>query len=108
MKLVSFAVKTPFGPVRRIGAAMGAEVNESSQFVDLNTGYGLLLRDSGEARWQEHANVLMPPDMQAFLEGGADSMQRARQVIDFAPNTRADEDYQLLFPRSQVRLLAPV
>lgn len=108
MKLVSFEVRTPFGPVRRIGAAMGPEVDGNAQFADLNSAYGLRLREAGEARWQEQAAVLVPSDMEAFLEAGAAAMQRAREALEFARVARVDDDYQVVFPRGQVRLLAPV
>src|SRR4051812_24864451 len=107
MRLVSFEVKTPFGPKRRIGAVQGSELNDSAKFVDLNTGYGLLLREGGDARWSEVADAALPSDMMAFLEGGKESMARARQVLDFASHAGADADYQLTFARNQVKLLAP-
>jgi 2-keto-4-pentenoate hydratase/2-oxohepta-3-ene-1,7-dioic acid hydratase in catechol pathway len=107
MRLVSFEVKTPFGPRRRIGAVQGAELNDAAQFVDLNTGYGLLLREGGDARWKEIADAALPSDMMSFLEGGKEAMARARQVLDFASNVKADLDYQLTFARNQVKLLAP-
>jgi 2-keto-4-pentenoate hydratase/2-oxohepta-3-ene-1,7-dioic acid hydratase in catechol pathway len=109
LKLVSFEVKTAFGPQRRIGVVQGAQLDDSSQIVDLNTGYGLLLREGGDARWREIAAAALPPDMIGFLEGGKQGMERARQVLDFARNASADPDgRQLLFARSQVKLLAPV
>jgi hypothetical protein len=38
MKLISFEVKTPVGPVRRIGAVTAAELTDSSGIVDLTAG----------------------------------------------------------------------
>ena len=109
MRLVSFEVRTPFGPQHRIGALLGPEVSDSARIVDLNTGYGLLLREGGDARWREIAAAALPPDMIAFLEGGSQAMDRARQVIDFAQDAAPDAGgRQLVFDRRDIRLLAPV
>jgi len=52
MKLVTFEASSPFGIVRRIGAALGkGEMTIDSQIVDLNTAYGLQLREQGDNRW---------------------------------------------------------
>lgn len=109
MKLVSFEVRTPFGPVRRIGAVLGGDLTDHAQIVDLNTGYGLFLRESGDPRWREIAAAALPPDMIGFLEGGRPAMERARQALDFAARAQPDpEGRQLIFSRADVRLLAPV
>ncbi len=109
MKLVTFEVGTPLGPVRRIGAIVEPELTDASTIVDLNSGYRLLLREGGEPRWREIGDASLPEDMLGFLDGGAPAMQRAREVLAFAPSaqTRAD-DPQVTFPRRDVRLLAPV
>jgi 2-keto-4-pentenoate hydratase/2-oxohepta-3-ene-1,7-dioic acid hydratase in catechol pathway len=112
MRLVSFEVRTPVGPVRRIGALMAREEpHEGSQIVDLATGYAMLLREGGEPLWREIAGAAMAPDMVAFLKGGAGSRARAQEVLDFAKTARAaadDEAGQLVYVRNQVKLLAPV
>ena len=109
MRLVSFEIATAFGPVRRIGAVLGLGLEESSQIVDLNIGYGLLLRDGGDARWREIADAALPADMLAFLEGGTQGMERARQVIAYAGSASPDtQGRTLIFERSAIRLLAPV
>jgi 2-keto-4-pentenoate hydratase/2-oxohepta-3-ene-1,7-dioic acid hydratase in catechol pathway len=112
MRLVSFEVKTPVGPVRRIGALMGPEEpHDGSQIIDLTTGYSMLLREGGEGLWREIGAAAMAPDMVSFLKGGAASRERARQVLDFAKSAKAsaeDEAGQLVYARSEVKLLAPV
>src|SRR3954470_1216283 len=71
MKLVTFEAPSPFGTIRRIGAVMGAsEMNANSQIADLNTAYGLQLRDEGDNRWAHIADAALPPDMLEFLVGG--------------------------------------
>jgi 2-keto-4-pentenoate hydratase/2-oxohepta-3-ene-1,7-dioic acid hydratase in catechol pathway len=109
MRLVTFEVDTVFGPARRIGALLGAELSEDSRVVDLNTGYGLLLREEGDARWREIADAALPPDMLGFLEGGRQAMERARSVLEFAGSSPPDTaGRRLVFKRSDVRLLAPL
>jgi 2-keto-4-pentenoate hydratase/2-oxohepta-3-ene-1,7-dioic acid hydratase in catechol pathway len=112
MRLVSFEVKTPVGPARRIGAlAAREEPQETSQIVDLSTGYAMLLREGGEPLWREIADAAMAPDMVSFLKGGAGSRERAQQVLDFAKSAKPaadDEAGQLVYVRNQVKLLAPV
>jgi 2-keto-4-pentenoate hydratase/2-oxohepta-3-ene-1,7-dioic acid hydratase in catechol pathway len=112
MRLVSFEVKTPVGAVRRIGAlAVHEEPGEASRIVDLTAGYSLLLREGGEPLWREIGEATMAPDMVSFLKGGAGSRTRAQQVLDFAAKTKApddDEAGQLVYTRSEVKLLAPV
>ncbi len=112
MRLVSFEVKTPVGAVRRIGAlAVHEEPGEASRIVDLTAGYSLLLREGGEPLWREIGEATMAPDMVSFLKGGAGSRTRAQQVLDFAAKTKApddDEAGQLVYARSEVKLLAPV
>jgi 2-keto-4-pentenoate hydratase/2-oxohepta-3-ene-1,7-dioic acid hydratase in catechol pathway len=109
VKLVSFEVRTPFGPIRRIGAVAGSALNEGSEIVDLHSAYALLLREEGEPRWREIAAAALPPDMLGFLEGGVNAMERARRALEFASSFRPRaDDPQLVFRRSAVKLLAPV
>lgn len=58
MKLCTFEVRTHLGRHRRLGAVTAEHI------VDLNFAYA---RATGD---QQLANVLMPPDMQAWLERG--------------------------------------
>jgi 2-keto-4-pentenoate hydratase/2-oxohepta-3-ene-1,7-dioic acid hydratase in catechol pathway len=109
MRLVSFEVGTVLGPVPRIGALLDRELSENTGIVDLNTGYAMLLREGGDARWQQIADAALPADMLDFLQGGPQAMERARQSLDFAASSRTDaEGRQLVFQRNQVKLLAPV
>jgi 2-keto-4-pentenoate hydratase/2-oxohepta-3-ene-1,7-dioic acid hydratase in catechol pathway len=112
MRLVSFEVKTPVGPVRRIGVlAEREEPHDASRIVDLNAGYAMLLREGGEPLWREIADAAMAPDMVSFLKGGAGSRQRAQEVLGFARSAKASPDDamgQLVYVRNEVRLLAPV
>ncbi|HEX5370726.1 MAG TPA: fumarylacetoacetate hydrolase family protein [Dehalococcoidia bacterium] len=109
MKLVSFEVASPFGAVRRIGAVLDVDLSQDSRILDLNAGYGQLLRDRGDTRWREIADAALPSDMQAFLEGGSHAMDRAREALDFARHDgEAGADRQLVFSRGAVKLLSPL
>lgn len=110
MKLVTYETSSPFGSVRRIGAVLGAgEMNDGSQIVDLNTAYGLQLREEGDNRWAQIADAALPPDMLEFLEGGSQAMDRARAALRFAETYRGDAaGRQLVFARNAVKLLSPL
>src|SRR5215212_2479082 len=110
MKLVTFETGSPFGSVRRIGGVLGAgEMNDNSQIVDLNTAYGLQLREQGDNRWAQIADAALPPDMLEFLEGGTQAMDRARGALSFAGTYRGDAaGRQLVFARNAVKLLSPL
>jgi 2-keto-4-pentenoate hydratase/2-oxohepta-3-ene-1,7-dioic acid hydratase in catechol pathway len=111
MRLVSFETDSVLGPVRRIGAVLGSELTDDSRIVDLNHAYGSILRDEGDPRWREIADASLPTDMLSFLEGGQPAMERARRALDRtgAGDMETDVDgRRLVFPRNEVRLLAPV
>ncbi len=108
MKLVTFEVGTPFGSVRRIGAVLDAELTADSRILDLNTAYGRLLEEGGDARWREIADAALPSDMQAFLEGGPQAMTRARDALEFARDGQPEPEHQLIFARNAVKLLSPL
>ncbi len=109
MKLVSFEVGTPFGSVRRIGAVLDTELTANARILDLNAGYGRLLQEGGDARWREIADAALPADMQAFLEGGPQAMNRAREALDFAGSgTQPDSERQMVFARNSIKLLSPL
>ena len=76
MKLATFTVDAPTGPVDRIG------VNDGETLLDLTAGYATLLADDGRTRPVETAESLVPPDMLAFLRNGPEAMEAARTVAE--------------------------
>lgn len=107
MKFVTFEVKTAIGPVQRIG------VLKRQGIIDLHAAYASYLRDArGIYRWRELAEAIVPADMLKFIEGGAMSMDAARQALDHDERTgdRATNDSgsRTFYQLSEVRLLAPV
>lgn len=106
MKLVTFQIGTPLGPVFRVGALRGQHV------VDLNMAYVRWLSDQGEAQPHRLADAQVPASMLAFLEGGASTMAAATRALDYvnsiglsAVGPRAET---IVHPFSSVRLAAPL
>src|SRR4051794_38760050 len=111
MKLVTFEISTPLGPMSRIGALIDGEVETTARFVDLNLAYTTLLVESGEPKAYEMAGVALPPNMLGYLEGGKNAEERARQTLEFIksqPNAAGPRGEQLIYDRAGVRLRAPV
>ncbi|MGC6499960.1 MAG: fumarylacetoacetate hydrolase family protein [Henriciella sp.] len=109
MKLTTFDVSTPCGPVSRIGAKQG------EMLVDLNAAYAAKLQGDGETgRSSEIADAVVPPDMVAFLTGGQISLQAARSALAFveATDTTASRygprGEALVFELDKVNLRAPL
>jgi 2-keto-4-pentenoate hydratase/2-oxohepta-3-ene-1,7-dioic acid hydratase in catechol pathway len=101
MKLVTYEIATLVGNQRRVGALRGP----ASEVVDLNCAYELMAQESSSPRPKAEADFYAPTDMLAFLQGGAQCMDAARASLSAV----ADRvDLPFVFPRNQVRLLAPV
>ena len=84
MRLVSFEVQTTLGKFERIGALAHDTI------VDLNaacTAYFATSQEANAARRQ--ALALVPPDMIAFLEGGAVGRE-AMSTAGGGPATRRE------------------
>ncbi len=109
MRLCTFEVTTVLGRFQRLGAVTPRGI------VDLNAGCAWHLHQQGEAQPARLANALIPPDMLAFLQGGAAAMTLARRVLaqfEEASLSRVIptglNDAALLFPMDAVRLRAPL
>jgi 2-keto-4-pentenoate hydratase/2-oxohepta-3-ene-1,7-dioic acid hydratase in catechol pathway len=98
MKLVTFEVATPLGPVERLGALRGGRI------VDLNRAAALLYKFSGKPRPQERADFFVPPGLLGFLDGGHESLTQAETAL----NSLKGELAGVVWKENQVRLLAPL
>ncbi len=78
MKLVTFEVSGPLGPVRRLGAEV-----EDAAVVDLSLAYAAMHASGGEASAYRLAEALVPPDLTRLLEGEEASMEAAREALDY-------------------------
>jgi len=94
MKLCTFEIATPLGPVQRLGAVTEAGI------VDLNQACIRMLEQKGELRPQKLASVVLPDNMLEYLEEGATARCYAEQALAAGLGPR--------FPSEEVRLLAPL
>ncbi|MDR0359949.1 MAG: fumarylacetoacetate hydrolase family protein [bacterium] len=111
MKLVTFEVRTPLGPFRRIGALLDGELGPQAQIADLTSSYAARLLEEGEPRATEAASALLPPDMLAYLDGGDPSRHRALEALEFARTHAAaggPRGETLVFSSSEVRVISPL
>ena len=80
MKLVSFAIETWLGPMRRIGALIDGE--QDGCIADLPSAYtNYLKRETDEPTSDELAQLRVPPDMIGWLRGGHKSRKAAEQAL---------------------------
>ena len=86
MRLVSFEVPSVMGPQIRVGA-----LDAAGRIVDLAAALRFQLIDEGlapRAPPRGSATALLPGDMVALIEGGARSLDAARQALDWAARAR--------------------
>jgi 2-keto-4-pentenoate hydratase/2-oxohepta-3-ene-1,7-dioic acid hydratase in catechol pathway len=106
MKLVTFQINTPLGPIFRGGAVHGPHV------VDLNMAYVRWLSDQGEAQPHRLADAQVPATMLAFLEGGPSTMAAARHALEYVATTGASTQgprgETIVHPLTAVKLGAPL
>jgi len=110
LKLISFSLASPTGPVNRIGAQLADCV------VDLNYAYAAYLKEHfATERYQQIADAVVPPDMLLLLQGGEHSMAEANKAFDYAKSRYQNnqpmvgpKDQPIRFLISQVNVLAPI
>ncbi len=97
MKLITF---TQNG-VQKIGALEGSKV------IDLHAAFKSLLQSEGKLRASQIADAYIPAvDMNGFLQGGKESMEFAKQAIEFA--LKNESAIPLIFDKNEVKIEAPV
>jgi 2-keto-4-pentenoate hydratase/2-oxohepta-3-ene-1,7-dioic acid hydratase in catechol pathway len=81
MRFVSFERPSPMGPQIRTGA-----LDAAGRIVDLAAAYRLKLIDEGlaPAAAARVSEALLPADMVALIEGGARSLDAAREAMEWA------------------------
>jgi len=110
MKLVSFEVATPLGPMERLGLAI------NDFFADLNLGARNIFEQEGKSNPQELADALVPPEMIAFLDRGEESLCAAKKTVPFLEsglkkdknNFLGSHGEHLIYSKDEIRLLAPL
>lgn len=114
MKLVTFRVNTPVGPVNRLGALIDG--HQDGRVVDLTAAYAdHLARETDEPKPHGLANLYTPPDMIGYLQGGGKSRVAAEIACDYArrllagnPAPVAADGAALVYEAGSVQLLAPI
>ena len=103
MKLATFEIQTPAGPLRRIGAAL------DNRLIDFAAAYAAHLdrADSG-CDAERIAASFFPPDMVAFLGMGDLGRRAAQDAIDDAAKTSDAFGARTSYAANEVRLLAPI
>jgi len=105
MKLATFEVSTPAGPLRRLGAA----VERSQRVVDLAAAYAAHLdRQDPGCDASRIASLLFPPDMTLFLGSGTLGLDAARSAVDIAASRDEAFGARTSYAREEIRLLAPL
>lgn len=99
MKLVTFQVGTPLGPVERLGAVRDGRV------VDLNRAAAALYAREGRAKPQARADFFVPADMLGLLDGGGESLAEAERALKAA---LSDPRPGTVWEDSEIRLRAPL
>ena len=106
MRLVSFELSTPAGPITRIGAVLA-----DGRYADLQSAYRAVLAGNGASKEgaARLATATIPSDMVAFIENGATALDGAEAAIDWVlakGDTYAGAT--LAFAPEAVQLLAPI
>jgi 2-keto-4-pentenoate hydratase/2-oxohepta-3-ene-1,7-dioic acid hydratase in catechol pathway len=109
MKLVTFEVSTPIGPLQRIGAI------QQNNIIDLNMGYTTYLADKrGSHRAYDLASAVLPPYMIAFFRSGQEGIEAAETTIDYVVKQRSKTPImgpsgeKIVYDTSEIKLKAPV
>jgi 2-keto-4-pentenoate hydratase/2-oxohepta-3-ene-1,7-dioic acid hydratase in catechol pathway len=103
MKLATFEISTPVGPVRRIGAAV------DGRLVDFAAAYAAHLETTDPGCDAERlAGMLFPSDMVMFLGTGDVGRKAAEHAIEAAAKNQDAFGARTSYAASDVRLLAPV
>lgn len=108
MKLVSFQVATPAGPMRRIGA-----LGSQGRVIDLATVYHIKLQQEGMTA-QAATRVsesLLPGNMVDFIEGGDRALKAATESLEWAQRSGEETgpDGELIsYSEDQLKRLPPV
>lgn len=108
MKLVSFCVSTPVGPMIRIGA-----VDLQGRYVDLRAAFQEHLKSQGATPTAAAriATAFLPSDMVDFIEAGENSLQAAREAVAWAADHVAGDDVtsgRIHYDPAEVVSLAPI
>ena len=106
MKLVTFAINTPVGEIRRVGAIRSSD----GFYVDLCAGREALLKSQGVEEAYKQAQLDCPCDMLDFIRAGDDGLKRGYEVLEFAAKmgTEKVDGIAVVYDPATVTLLTPI
>ncbi len=85
---------------------------EGDQVIDLNLAYEAMLISKRVVRPREKAGLMIPPETIAFLGGGDESLEAARETVQWVGSAKEEglavRNSPCLVPLEKVKLLAPV
>ncbi|GMR68837.1 FAA hydrolase family protein [Bacillus cereus] len=79
---------------------------ENGKLIDLHAAFKTKLASEGNLRAIQIAEAHIPKDMNGFLQGGTESMNLAKEAIDYALMKNHKE--KLVFEEGEVKIEAPV
>ncbi len=114
MKIVTFEVATPLGPVKRIGVLIDG--HQDGRIADLTSSYAAYLeQETDEPTPVELAQLRTPPDMIGWLRGAHKSREAAEKAVHFirrrlelGPSPVGTDGTKLVYLAGEVRLLSPI
>jgi acylpyruvate hydrolase len=87
---------------------VGAFIPENEQVVDLNYAYQAQLQAQGKYRYEQIAEAFVPAEMTAFLQGGKESIELAKEAISYALENEGSFKHKLVYAYDDVKVEAPV
>ncbi|MFS0824582.1 fumarylacetoacetate hydrolase family protein [Bacillus sp. 1P02SD] len=99
MKLITFTASG----FTRIGA-----LTDDNKVIDLNYAYQAQLQSEGKYRFKEIAEAFVPAEMEAFLQGGKESIEIAKKAVNYALENPTTYRHQLIFNKEDVKIEAPL
>ena len=76
--------------------------------IDLNYAYEAYLLSKGAIRAKQIAEAFVPPNMVEFLQGGNESLSKAKEAVSFAMNASAALERTIVYSGSEVKFESPV
>ncbi|MGN4241033.1 fumarylacetoacetate hydrolase family protein [Staphylococcus equorum] len=99
MKLITFKTN---------GYSRLGTLTEKNEVVDLNYAFQALLQSKGKFRSETIAEAYVPSDAKGFIEGGEESLNYAKEAIDFAQAKPDVFNHQLIYKKEDVKIEAPI
>ncbi|WP_181348082.1 fumarylacetoacetate hydrolase family protein [Thalassobacillus sp. CUG 92003] len=83
-------------------------VYEDGVIIDLNRAYANYQTSEGSQLAKRAADVYVPSDMSLLLEGGEETLTKAKEAVDYVVSRGLEADGEVVFDKGDVQLEAPV